>query len=293
MIPTIPFFQELLKYLKQYFQKIRKNFDQFSVNSPTTLQNIQLSFIYFFAFVDLLHSVLSNVFSLEYFPEILTPFFPLIKGIIFSPFFQIWASPEKVFFLSYIVIELMIIRSVFQFSKLIKYNILLIFALLMLQSLAVSYWDIFFHREVAIGVSRWAADQGALIYTDKDLAINFFLNTFLFFILLYLYCYIRGLQGKFVTIPTMEWLTDSIAFWLRVKTPTMRVGKRKKQTTEKIEPDQKEKSEGIEEIDLFEDFFEDDEPFPADPNENFNDDDEEDSENWKIHQQGDDEEKGE
>ncbi len=54
MIPTIPFFQELLKYLKQYFQKIRKNFDQFSVNSPTTLQNIQLSFIYFFAFVDLL-----------------------------------------------------------------------------------------------------------------------------------------------------------------------------------------------------------------------------------------------
>ena len=91
----------------------------------------------------------------------------------------------------------------------------------------------------------------------------------------------------------MEWLTDSIAFWLRVKTPTMRVGKRKKQTTEKIEPDQKEKSEGIEEIDLFEDFFEDDEPFPADPNENFNDDDEEDSENWKIHQQGDDEEKGE
>jgi hypothetical protein len=223
----------------------------------------------------------------------LTPFFPLIKGIIFSPFFQIWASPEKVFFLSYIVIELMIIRSVFQFSKLIKYNILLIFALLMLQSLAVSNWDIFFHREVAIGVSRWAADQGALIYKDKDLAINFFLNTFLFFILLYLYCYIRGLQGKFVTIPTMEWLTDSIAFWLRVKTPTMRVGKRKKQTTEKIEPDQKEKSEEIEEIDLFEDFFEDDEPFPADPNENFNDDDEEDSENWKIHQQGDDEEKGE
>ena len=291
MIPNIPFFQELLRYLKQYFQKIRQNFHQFSVNSPTTLQNIQLSFIYFFAFVDLLHSVLSNVFSLEYFPEILTPFFPLIKGIIFSPFFQIWASPEKVFFLSYIVIELMIIRSVFQFSKLIKYNILLIFALLMLQSLAVSYWDIFFHREVAIGVSRWAADQGALIYTDKDLAINFFFNTFLFFILLYVYCYIRGLQGKFVTIPTMEWLTDSIAFWLRVKTPTMRVGKRKKQKNENIEPDQKEKSEEIEEIDLFDDFFQDEEPFPADPNEDLNDD--YDSEDLNIDEQGDDEEKGE
>jgi|LakMenEpi03Aug12_release.lakeMendotaPanAssembly.Ray.scaffolds.fasta_scaffold341240_1 hypothetical protein len=237
MISIPKFFQKLFQSIKEYFEKIRQNFHEFSVNSPTTLQNIQLCFIYFFAVVDLLHSVLNNVFSLEYFPEMLTPFLPFIKGIIFSPFFQIWASPEKVFFLSYIVIELMIIRSVFQFSKLIKYNILLIFALLMLQSLAVSYWDIFFHREVVIGVSRWSVDQGALIYTDKDLAINFFFHTFLFFIFLYIYSFIRGLQGKFVTIPTMEWLTDSIAFWLRVKTPTMRVGKRKKQNGLPLEVD--------------------------------------------------------
>lgn len=287
-MPNLPFFQEFFKYVKQYFQKIRQNFNEFSVNSPTTLQNIQLTFIYFFALVDLLHSVLNNVFSLEYFPEILTPFLPFIKGIIFSPFFQIWASPEKVFFLSYIVIELMIIRSVFQFSKLIKYNILLIFALLMLQSLAVSYWDIFFHREVAIGVSKWAADQGALIYTDKDLAINFFFNTFLFFILLYLYCYIRGLQGKFVTIPMMEWLTDSIAFWLRVKTPTMRIGKRKKQNNGTIEPDEKEPSEKIEEIDFFEDLFEDEPPF-SDEEDNSLDEDIDSN----IAEQGEDEEKGE
>ena len=182
----------------------------------------------------------------------------------------------------------MIIRSVFQFSKLIKYNILLIFALLMLQSLAVSYWDIFFHREVAIGVSKWAADQGALIYTDKDLAINFFFNTFLFFILLYLYCYIRGLQGKFVTIPMMEWLTDSIAFWLRVKTPTMRIGKRKKQNNGTIEPDEKEPSEKIEEIDFFEDLFEDEPPF-SDEEDNSLDEDIDSN----IAEQGEDEEKGE
>jgi len=247
MIPNIPFFQEFFKYGKQYFQKIRQNFHEFSVNSPTTLQNIQLSFIYFFALVDLLHSVLNNVFSLEYFPEILTPFLPFIKGIIFSPFFQIWASPEKVFFLSYIVIELMIIRSVFQFSKLIKYNILLIFALLM------------------------SADQGALIYTDKDLAISFFFNTFVFFILIYFYCYIRALQGKFVTIPMMEWLTDSIAFWLRVKTPTMRLGKRKKQNNGTLEPEENEQNQPIEQIDSFEDLFEDDEGQPEDDDEEQND----------------------
>ena len=269
MTYTLPFLQEFFNYIKEYFKKIRQNFHDFSVNSSTTLQNIQLTFIYFFALVDLLHSILSNVLSLEYYPEMLTPFLPFIKGIIFSPFFQIWASPEKVFFLSYIVIELMIIRSVFQFSKLIKYNILLIFALLMLQSLAVSYWDIFFHREVAIGASRWAADQGALIYTDKELAINFFFHTFLFFILIYLFCYIRGLQGKFVTIPLMEWLTDSIAFWLRVKTPTMRIGKRKKQNNGTLESDS-EQNEDFEQIDLFEDLFEDQE---EDEEQDENDDD--------------------
>jgi hypothetical protein len=143
----------------------------------------------------------------------------------------------------------------------------------MLQSLAVSYWDIFFHREVAIGVSKWAADQGALIYTDKDLAISFFFNTFVFFILIYFYCFIRALQGKFVTIPMMEWLTDSIAFWLRVKTPTMRLGKRKKQNNGTLEPEENEENQPIEQeqIDSFEDLFEDDEGQPEDDDEEQND----------------------
>ena len=68
----------------------------------------------------------------------------------------------------------------------------------------------------------------AIIYTDKPLAIFFFLNTFIFFVFLYFYLYIQSFTGKFATIPFMEWLTDSIAFWLRIKTPTMPFGKRKK-----------------------------------------------------------------
>jgi hypothetical protein len=122
----------------------------------------------------------------------------------------------------------MIVRSTFKFSKLIKYNILLLFAVLMLQGLAISYWDLLFHRQIASSVAKWSFDQGSLIYTDKNLAIVFFLNTFFIFMVSYLYLYIKALSGKFATIPGMEWLTDSIAFWLRIKTPTMRFGKRKK-----------------------------------------------------------------
>ena len=45
--------------------------------------------------------------------------------------------------------------------------------------------------------------------------------------LLYSYLYIRAINNKFATLPGGEWLTDSIAFWLKIKTPTMRLGYRK------------------------------------------------------------------
>ena len=217
--------QRILKILKTFLINFKTFFSTFN---PDVLQIIQLTFIYFFAVVDLLYAVLNNVFSLGYLPEMLLPFFPLIKSILQSPIFQIWGSPEKVFFLSYVVIEFMIVRSVFKFSKLVKYNILLIFAMLMVQGLAISYWDVLFHREIASPVAKWAYDEGTLIHTDKSLAIVFFFNTFVIFMLAYLYLYIRAIQGKFAVIPGMEWLTDSIAFWLRIKTPTMRFGKRRK-----------------------------------------------------------------
>lgn len=217
-----------VKKVKKIFKKVQKPFRAFSAKFPNVTQMIQLTFIYFFAVIDLLYAVLNNVFSLGYVPEILLPVFPLISAILQSPIFKIWASPEKVFFLSYVVIEFMIVRSAFNFSKLVKYNVLLIFALLMLQGLVISYWDLLFHRQIATPVAKWAYDQGALIFTDKSLAISFFLNTFVIFIVGYLYLYLTALNGKFAKIPGMEWLTDSVAFWLRIKTPSMRFGKRKK-----------------------------------------------------------------
>jgi hypothetical protein len=121
----------------------------------------------------------------------------------------------------------MVIRSTFKFSKLIKYNILLLFSLLMIQGLAMSYWDLIFNREISESVSEWVYGSGMLIYTDRQVAIFFFLTTFVIFVFVYFYLYLTALRGKFALLPTMEWLTDSVAFWLRIKTPTMRFGKRK------------------------------------------------------------------
>jgi hypothetical protein len=218
------FIKKILDFFKSFFKKVR----QISSKYPNTMEIIQLCFIYSFAVIDLIHGILSNVFALGYFPEILRPIYPLLKAILLSPLLQVLASPEKIFFLSYVAIELIIVKSVFKFSKLIKYNVLLIFALLMIQGLIIAYWDLLFHREIATGVARWIFDDTGMIFTDKRLAVLFFLLTFVLFMLLYFYLFLRAIAGKFVLLPSMEWLTDSIAFWLRIKTPTMRFGSRKK-----------------------------------------------------------------
>jgi len=159
------------KSIKATFLKILKSILQsctnFSLKYPNLSEIIQLSFIYYFAVIDLLYGILNNVLALGYFPEILRGVYPSIKAILSNPLLQMWNSPEKIFFLSYVAIELIVVRPVFKFSKLVKYNVLLIFALLMIQGLVISYWDLLFHREIATAVTKWIFDESGFIYTDK------------------------------------------------------------------------------------------------------------------------------
>ena len=76
--------QRILKILKTFLINFKTFFSTFN---PDVLQIIQLTFIYFFAVVDLLYAVLNNVFSLGYLPEMLLPFFPLTSSAISGFFF--------------------------------------------------------------------------------------------------------------------------------------------------------------------------------------------------------------
>jgi hypothetical protein len=223
-------YQNFLKFVKKYLFIIAEKFEKFDKTYPNTSRIIQLSCIYFFAVIDLFHSILNNVLSLSYFPENVNPFLTGIQEVLESPFFKIWGSPEKVFLLSYVVIELMITRSVIKFPKFIKYNIILVFALLMLQGLVISFWDFIFHREISDAVSNWTYDEGMIVATNKALGVFFYLITFIIFLGFYYYFYSNALKGKLATIKNFYWLTDSVAFWLRIKTPTMKRfgGKNKK-----------------------------------------------------------------
>jgi hypothetical protein len=222
------YIMKLKKYFIKFIRFIQFLLDNFNAAFPNMSQNIQLTFIYFFAIVDLIYSILVNVFSLGDTPEILRSFLPIINIILSSSILKIFASPEKVFFMSYVVIELMLVRKVLKFSKLVKYNVLLIFSLLMVQGLVISYWDLLFHRAISTVIHKWAYDSNYIFGLNRTIAILLFFNTFLIFFLLYMYLYTRALKGIIATIPGLVWLTDSVAFWLRIKTPTMRTGRRRK-----------------------------------------------------------------
>jgi hypothetical protein len=224
--------RNFLRKIKMIVKPFQQSLDQFGQTYPNTAQNIQLTFVYFFAIVDLFASILNYLLSLGFLPEILRPYLPILQQILLSPLLQIWASPEKVFFFSYLVIEFMVVKSVFKFSKLVRYNILLIFSLLMLQGLVISYWDLLCHRQIATTIARWSYEQ-TLLFTDKYLAFSLFYSTFFIFMGLYFYLYIIALSGKFSTFPGLDWITDSVCFWLKIKTPTMRAGKRKKKRGDK------------------------------------------------------------
>ena len=215
-------YQKFINYLKQYLNKIKDNLQKFTQKYPSTFQTLQLISIYSFAFVDLIYVFVNNLYSLGIQPEILENNF-LINIILESSILKIWATPEKMFLISYVVLDLMLIQSALNFSKLIKYNILLVFSLLMLQGLAITFWDLLFHREIGNFVSAWTnSDEIDLIIgKDHTLAGFFFFVIFLFFFSLYSYFFLSALKKKRGSFPGFVWITDSVLFWLNLQTPTM------------------------------------------------------------------------
>ena len=190
------------------FQKLVKTLKKISKKNYLTFQRIQLTFIYFFAIVVLMYSIKN---SLGFFPEILLRFFPFFEQILDFKLLKILATPEKTFILYLLILEILINRSFFNFSLLVKFNVLLIFIFEMFQNLIISYWDLFFNREMDL------FNAGGLL--DKNITILFYCVLFLFFLVTYFYCYFCSFRGIFPVFPgIMQRVSDSVAFWLQIRT---------------------------------------------------------------------------
>ena len=200
---NLSFWARFVKRIK----KLIKLFQKKTLKQKNTLQRIQLTFIYFFAIVVLFYSVKS---SLGFFPETLFVFFPFFQKLLQIPILQFLATPEKTFLLYLFVLEYLINRSVFNLSLLVKFNILLIFLLEMIQNLMISYWDLLFSRDIEI--------LAATPIFSKSSTIYFFCIFFVFFFIVYLYSYFRAFKGLYPILPGfLGSIAESVAFWLQIK----------------------------------------------------------------------------
>jgi hypothetical protein len=196
-----------VKVIQKLLKKITKQYKKTSKNYYNFFQRIQLTFIYFFGMVVLIYTIRN---SLGILPETLYQLFPFFEQILEWKFLKILATPEKTFILYLLVLEVLINRPFFNFSILVKFNVLLLFILEMFQNLIISYWDLIFSREIDI--------LGSANFMDKNLTIIFYSVLFLFFFGLYFYCYILSLRGLFPIFPgPLQRVVDSVAFWLQVK----------------------------------------------------------------------------
>ena len=195
---------------------------------PNLNQIIQLSCLYFFAIIDLLVNILPNLLIFEI-PTWLENIVEPIVMFLSNDLVIRLTSPDILYTFTILLLDLLVRRQIFGLSKLVRYNVLLVFALLMLQGVTVSTWDTLFNRQILEAAADWCWDQGTFIHTDKRLLIIFFTITFFFYLGLYLYCwFISSFLGKFPMFgKRFTWLTDSIFFWLKIRTSTMKYGKRK------------------------------------------------------------------
>lgn len=197
-------FQVFLKRINFFLKLVRKT----NKKNRKIFERFQLTFIYFFAIVVLAYSIRN---SLGYFPEALSFILPFFTPLFEIQALKILAAPEKTFLLYMLILEMCINRSYLNFSLLVKFNILLIFLLEMLQNLLISFWDLLFNRELDIL-------RGGMVVIAKNATITFYSILFLFFFSLYMYAYILSLKGQIPTFPgILKNVTESVAFWLQIK----------------------------------------------------------------------------
>ena len=168
------------------FDRIRKKLIRFiyktSRKNKFVFERFQLTSIYFCAFVVLSYSIQAYTGGL---PEICFQVVPYLEEVLDIPYLKILSAPEKTFFLYLVLIEVILTPSRWNFSLLIKYNVLLIFIFEMFQNLVVGYFDLFWNREIEYMV--FGISEGA-----KDVTLSFLTLLYFFCLMTYLYCYIFG-----------------------------------------------------------------------------------------------------
>ena len=150
------------------------------------------------------------------------PLYTSLEGLIDDPIFSnIFGNPDRVFLFSYFTLEFIVQRSLFGFTRVVKFHILFIFAVQMLQSWLFTLWDLICNPIPTPSPDSWDIDDIDLIHEsdiNSLLAGNVFLLIALISVVAYLYSYIQGLRNRYTEFgPALNWFTESLTWMIRVK----------------------------------------------------------------------------
>jgi len=208
------YFKQSLKELKMGLKKFPESIRNYCEPNTYLWEKIQILCYYLFGLLDLYYYAFNQIVSSsESFEQLVLGLFPNIYEILSSPIIQFLTSPEKVFILSYVAIEFLLIKDIFNYTALSKYHFLLVFATIMCQNLIMAFID--------VGCDNTIRDGLSSIYTftpdlDEDAWVKFVVvSTCLLFTWLYIIFFLQGWAKKDATVPGFEWLTDSIALWFQ------------------------------------------------------------------------------
>lgn len=194
--PFVSFMQRIWNFIQNIGKKNRRIFEC-----------LQISVIYYFALVTLMATI---HLCLGYIPSTYVQLIPFAEEIMDSSVFSFFCVPDKTFIIYLLVHELIVFRAYFNFSTLIRFHILYVMTMEMILNGAIVWWDCLFNYEI---------DRYTYKYVDEAIAYQFFSVLLCFFLCIYAYSYIRGLQSKLPVFPHpyLQKIPDSVAFWLHLQ----------------------------------------------------------------------------
>jgi len=201
------FFKKVIKiskyYFKKYWKKLNKEITRINKDYPELIETFQLITIYILAFITFSKYIKS---MLRYYPRLLK---------ILVPFCEITGESSLFFYLGHqnysyifytVLTQLLYRRKYIQFSPKIRFHIVYIMLLEILQSVIIQWLFFFFSTDKALGQQM------------KPMIATILGTNFFFFYCIYVYSLIMGLKNVLPYFPPVlnffNLFVDSALFWV-------------------------------------------------------------------------------
>jgi len=198
------FFRKTIKiskyYVKKYFKKLNKERIRIYEEYPELIETFQLITIYLFAIITYT-KYLKSVFRV--YPKVVKLLVPFCQVLGELPIFFFLGHVNYSYIFYTVINQLLYRRRIIHFSPRIRFHILYIMLLEILQSVTFEWIAFFFKTDKK---------------TMRPMLETLFSMNFLFFYFVYIYSFIMGLKNRLPYFPPflqfLNLITDSALFWI-------------------------------------------------------------------------------